>query len=129
MLLSLVACKNQQDETQNGEQTPTMPTEDKIQYYDSPQYSSETLNVDYLKNNDYFRVVSEENSNIEKYFIDIVSCADMGKGKDEPDVYLKALEVLGTSIDNTWIFEDSHVAIKTAAALGMKTVGIYDKNN
>ena len=71
MLLSLVACKNQQDETQNGEQTPTMPTEDKIQYYDSPQYSSETLNVDYLKNNDYFRVVSEENSNIEKYFTEM----------------------------------------------------------
>lgn len=73
--------------------------------------------------------IAMKHCNIEKYFSDVVSCADMGKGKDEPDVYLKALESLGTSIENTWVFEDSQVAIKTASELGIKTVGIYDKYN
>lgn len=73
--------------------------------------------------------IAMKHCGIEKYFSDVVSCADMGKGKDEPDVYIKALESLGTSIDDTWVFEDSQVAIKTASALGMKTVGIYDKGN
>ena len=67
--------------------------------------------------------------NIEKYFVSILSCADIGKGKDEPDIYLKALESLGTTADETCIFEDSHIALRTATSPGMKTVGIYDKYN
>ena len=67
--------------------------------------------------------------NIEKYFKDILSCADIGKGKDRPDIYIKALECLGTTTDETCIFEDSHIAIETACKLGIKTVGIYDKYN
>lgn len=66
---------------------------------------------------------------IEEYFTDILSCAQLGKGKDKPDIYLKALESLGTSADETCIFEDSHIALCTAHKLGMKTVGIYDKYN
>ena len=66
---------------------------------------------------------------IEKYFSGILSCADIGKGKDEPDIYLAALECLGTDIEDTCVFEDSLVAINTAHSLGMKTVGIYDKHN
>lgn len=70
-----------------------------------------------------------EHLNLEKYFIKILSCADIGKGKDQPDIYLNALETLGTSIDQTCVFEDSHIAIDTAYKLHMKTVGIYDKYN
>ena len=36
---------------------------------------------------------------------------------------------LGESIEETWVFEDSHVAIMTADKTGFKTVGIYDKCN
>ena len=67
--------------------------------------------------------------NIGKYFVAILSCAEIGKGKDEPDIYLKALECLGTKPNETCIFEDSHVAIETADKLGVQTVGIYDKYN
>ena len=66
---------------------------------------------------------------LEKYFPSILSCAEIGKGKDEPDIYLKAIECLGTSIEETCVFEDSHIAIKTANKIGAKTVGIYDKFN
>ena len=67
--------------------------------------------------------------NIRKYFTAILSCAQIGKGKEEPDIYLMAMECLGTEKENTCIFEDSHVAIKTAGELGIRTVGVYDKYN
>lgn len=70
-----------------------------------------------------------DHCNIRKYFSDILSCADLGIGKDKPDIYLKALECLGTNIDDTYVFEDAYVAIKTATDLGIKTVAIYDKLN
>ena len=73
--------------------------------------------------------IAIQHCNIKKYFIDIISCAEIGKGKDEPDIYLKALDLLGTPIEKTWVFEDSHIAIETADRLGIKTVGIYDKYN
>ncbi len=79
-------------------------------------------NIDLIK-------IAVRHCNIEKYFLDILSCADIGKGKDMPDIYLKALSSLGTSIDETCVFEDSHVAIATAAKIGLKTVGLYDRYN
>lgn len=67
--------------------------------------------------------------NIEKYFINVLSCAEIGKGKEEPDIYLMALNLLGTNKEETVVFEDSLVAIKTADMIGMNTVGIFDKYN
>lgn len=73
--------------------------------------------------------IAVEHCNIGKYFTNILSCAKIGKGKDEPDIYLKALECLDTKTEETCIFEDSHIAICTADKLGIKTVGIYDECN
>lgn len=67
--------------------------------------------------------------NLEKYFCSVLSCADIGKGKDKPDIYIKAMQELNLSSDEVCIFEDSFVAIETAKNLGVKTVGIFDKNN
>ena len=57
------------------------------------------------------------------------SCADIGKGKDEPDIFLQAVDYLGAEISETWMFEDSLTAIETAVRIGMPTVGIYDRFN
>ena len=76
-----------------------------------------------------FVKMAVEHCNIGKYFESILSCAEIGKGKDEPDIYIKALESLGIKTDEACIFEDSHIALETAAGLGIKTVGIYDKYN
>jgi len=73
--------------------------------------------------------VAVEHCNIGKYFFEILSCADLGKGKDIPDIYIKALEILGTSAEETVVFEDSYIAIGTAHDIGIKTVGIYDRFN
>ncbi len=73
--------------------------------------------------------IALKHCNIEKYFSKIFSCGTIGKGKDEPDIFLQAAEFLGTEIKDTWVFEDSLVAIETAVKIGMPTVGIYDKFN
>lgn len=66
---------------------------------------------------------------IDKYFTGFFSCSEVGKGKDEPDIYLLAMEHLGTKKEETCIFEDSLTAIKTAKKIGIKTVAIYDSYN
>lgn len=66
---------------------------------------------------------------IDTYFSRIFSCAEVGKGKEFPDVFLLAADYLGTKPEETCVFEDSLVAITTARKSGMKTVGIYDQYN
>lgn len=70
-----------------------------------------------------------EHLGLAPYFSAFFSCGAIGKGKDEPDVFLAAAEYLGEDICDTWVFEDSLVALETAVRIGMKTVGIYDPNN
>ena len=74
---------------------------------------------------------SLRNCGLYKYFTDddVLSCADIGAGKDKPDIYIAAMEMLGTSKENTCVFEDSPLAVNTADKLGLYTVGIYDKYN
>ena len=62
-----------------------------------------------------------------KYFDGIISCTEVGAGKDKPDVFLAAERFLGTQHESTWIFEDSLLAIETAKNAGFHVVGVYDK--
>lgn len=73
--------------------------------------------------------IAVSHTGIGKYISKLFSCADIGKGKEHPDVYKIAHEYLGTDIDKTWVFEDSAAALCTARSIGMPTVGIYDKFN
>ena len=66
---------------------------------------------------------------IEKYFDGVFSCADIGSGKDKPDIYYIAADFLKMKPSDICVFEDSATAVETAKAAGFKTVGIYDENN
>lgn len=61
-----------------------------------------------------------------EYIDTIVTCREVGVGKEQPDVFLKALAHLGTDLATTWVFEDSFHAICTAKEAGFPVVGIYD---
>lgn len=63
------------------------------------------------------------------YFEAVLSCDDIGKGKDQPDIYLLSLEALGVEAKDACVFEDSYVALESAASVGCQTVGIFDPNN
>lgn len=63
------------------------------------------------------------------YFSTTLSCADVGAGKDKPDIYIAAQKSLGIETKDICVFEDSYVALETAKKAGFQTVGIYDKYN
>ena len=65
---------------------------------------------------------------IDQYFVRILSCSELGMGKDKPDIYLYAASVLGTDVDEICVVEDSLTALRTAKAAGMSTIGIYDRH-
>ncbi len=66
---------------------------------------------------------------LDDYIPKIISCAEVGKGKSHPDVFIAAQEYLGTSREETWVFEDSAVALGTAFRAGFPTVGVFDQYN
>lgn len=56
-----------------------------------------------------------------------VLCGDDVKtGKDSPEIFYKALEILKTDIKTTWVFEDALHAAQTAKKAGFKVVCVYD---
>lgn len=73
--------------------------------------------------------IAMKHCGIKRYFSAFFSCETLKTGKSEPDIYLYACEFLGTRPEETWVFEDSLVAIETVTRLGMPTVGIYDRCN
>lgn len=56
----------------------------------------------------------------------LISCTEVGCGKHRPDVYLRALEILGTKPEDTCVFEDVYYALKTAKEAGFQTAAIED---
>ena len=64
---------------------------------------------------------------IRDYFSAVLCCKDVGRGKRYPDVYNYALNYLGTSKEETLVFEDAVFAIRTLSSHGFVSVGIEDK--
>ena len=65
---------------------------------------------------------------MEHFFSEIFTCTDVGHGKDEPIIFQKAMDYLGTTRANTVVFEDAYHAAKTAKADGFITVAVYDSH-
>ena len=63
------------------------------------------------------------------YFDAVISCADIGVGKDKPDIYLEALRLLDLPPEETCLFEDSYVALETGKSIGLRTAGVFDRYN
>lgn len=61
------------------------------------------------------------------YFSGLITCTHVNQGKDRPDVYRAAMESIGTSRENTVVFEDSLKALRTAREDGFLTVGVCDR--
>lgn len=63
---------------------------------------------------------------IDKYFSGILTCTEAGAGKTKPDIFCQAAEKMGSSPEETWIFEDALHAVTTAKKAGFKVCTIYD---
>lgn len=60
------------------------------------------------------------------YFQEIFTTTEVGKGKDSPDIFNKAMLAMNTSPENTWLFDDAAYSLATAKKMGINTVGVYD---
>lgn len=65
---------------------------------------------------------------MESFFSEIFTCTDVGHGKDEPVIFRKAMEHLGTTKSDTVVFEDAYHAARTAKTDGFITVAVYDSH-
>ena len=61
-----------------------------------------------------------------EYFCGVVTCTEVGCGKDKPLIYEKALELMNTTKEDTIVFEDALYAVETAKKAGFLVAGVYD---
>lgn len=61
-----------------------------------------------------------------EYFEVLVTSCDVNKGKPEPDVFLKAAELMALNPKDCLVFEDTHAGVLAGKAAGMDVIAIYD---
>lgn len=66
---------------------------------------------------------------VRDYFEFLLSCEEVGAGKNRPDVYLEAARRLGGAPEKTVVFEDILAAARTAKQAGFPLGVIYDLNS
>ncbi|MBP3442867.1 MAG: bifunctional hydroxymethylpyrimidine kinase/phosphomethylpyrimidine kinase [Clostridia bacterium] len=69
-----------------------------------------------------------ERCGINEYFSEVFTCTSVGHGKDKPYIYREALKHLGTTKEDTLVFEDAIYAIRTAKEDGFRVIAVYDKS-
>lgn len=67
-----------------------------------------------------------ERLGVAKYFAFLMSCEEVGCGKDRPDAFLEAARRLGAAPGEVYVYEDSLTALRTAKEAGFRTVAVYD---
>jgi beta-phosphoglucomutase-like phosphatase (HAD superfamily) len=66
---------------------------------------------------------------IRGYFIEILSCDDMGLNKRQPCFFVKCAAHLNIDPRKTWVFEDVIHAVETARMAGLSVAGMYDEES
>lgn len=61
-----------------------------------------------------------------EWFDCFLTCSEVGRGKEFPDIFQEAARRLGTEPAETWVFEDSLYAARTAKAAGFPVAAVYD---
>ena len=57
----------------------------------------------------------------------VLTCSDVGSGKDKPDIFYKSAQKLGFDISEVIVVEDSLHCIETAKNAGFATIAVYDE--
>lgn len=63
---------------------------------------------------------------MDRHFSEIMTCTEVGCGKDQPVIFREAMAHLGTDRSNTLILEDAWHAVRTAKEDGFLVAGVYD---
>ena len=60
------------------------------------------------------------------FFERIFTCGEEDTSKSSPEIFLRAVEFLGTAVSETIVFEDALYAIRTVRKVGFPLVAVYD---
>ena len=63
---------------------------------------------------------------LDRYFRGMLTCAEVGKWKEDPEIYERALRRLRSTKKDTVVFEDALYALQTAKNAGFRVAGVYD---
>lgn len=63
---------------------------------------------------------------IDGYFKGMLTCQEVGKGKDDPEIFERAMRRMQSNKLDTVVFEDALHAIQTAKAAGFRVAAVYD---
>ena len=64
---------------------------------------------------------------IRKYFSHVLTCTELGEYKNDGKAYLKTMELMGGTLENTVVFEDAYYAVKGAKAVGFPVYAVLDE--
>jgi len=70
-----------------------------------------------------------ETLDLDRYFSYKVSGCDVENGKPAPDIFLRAVELLGLKPEECVVIEDSENGVRAARAAGIKCVGLKNKGS
>jgi len=70
-----------------------------------------------------------ERLGVKRHFAFLLSCEEVGCGKERSDVYLEAARRMHARPENCAVYEDASYALATAAAAGFYTVAVRDESN
>lgn len=62
-------------------------------------------------------------------FDNVWSCDDFSTTKADPEIYVRAAEKMGTTVDKVLFLDDNFNADKTAKSAGMKVCGVFDESS
>ena len=65
---------------------------------------------------------------MEHLFDAIFTCTEVGHGKDEPEIFRRAMEYFGANRNNTVVFEDAIHAVQTAKRDDFKVIAVFDNS-
>lgn len=70
-----------------------------------------------------------ESLELTHYFRFILSCVEVGAGKNRPDVFLEAARRLGAAPSDCAVYEDAIYAARSAHAAGFHVIAVKDAHN
>lgn len=77
----------------------------------------------------YFIEAMLKKTGIMEYFSVILSGEEVQKGKPQPDIFVKAAELLNVNPQECIVIEDSASGVKAALSAGMKCIGYVNLNS
>ena len=64
---------------------------------------------------------------IRKYFSHVLTCTELGEYKNDGKAYLKTMEMMGGTLEETVVFEDAYYAVKGAKSVGFPVYAVLDE--